>query len=254
MKACLILAWNSFQEAKHNKVLHIAGLFCAVLIMFSLFMGEVSLYQNEKVVKDAGLASISLLGIFVAAFLGVNSLYRELEGRTIYAVMAKPLERFQILLGKYLGMVGVLAVVVIMMTTYLYLVTAFMEARVDWSLLPAIGLIFAELTIVAALAVFFSSFSSPFLSGFFTVGLVIVGRLAHQLGQFGVRSKNQFFKIFAQGVQKTFDLEAFDLRTRVVHKLPVYQEDFWLPVFYAVFVVALLLSASIWAFRKRDFK
>lgn len=249
-----VIALNTYLEARHNKVLHIAGAFAASLILFSLFMGEVSLYQNEKVVKDIGLASISLLGVFVAVFLGVNTLYRELERRTIYTIISKPIDRYEIILGKYLGMVMVLVTVVAMMTVYLYLVTSFLEARVDWYLLPAIGLILVELFLVAAVAVFFSSFSTPFLSGFFTVGVFLVGRVTNELGQFGERSKSELFKFFATGVQKIYDLEAFNLRNEVVHKLPIYREDFVYPVLYGLSLTALLIVFSILIFRKRDFR
>jgi ABC-type transport system involved in multi-copper enzyme maturation permease subunit len=254
MHPCWIIAFNTYLEARHNKVLHIAAAFAAVLIVFSLFMGEVSLYQNEKVVKDIGLASISALGVFVAVYLGVNTLFRELEGRTIYSIMSKPIDRHQILLGKYLGMILVVTSVVVMMTIYLYLVTVFLESKVDFDLLPAIGLILVELWLVAALAIFFSSFSTPFLSGFFTVGFFLVGRVAHDLGQFGARSKNEVFKIFATSIQKVFDLEGFNLRNQVIHKLPIYREDFWLPVGYGFFLICVLLMLSNFIFLRRDFK
>lgn len=249
-----IIAYNAFFEARHSKVLYIAAGFAAGLIVFSLFMGEVSLYQNEKIVKDIGLASISLLGIFVAIFLGVNSLYKDLEHRTIYSIVSKPIDRYQILLGKYLGMAAVLALIVIMMTLYLYLVTSFLESKVDFTLLPAIFLIFCELLVVAAIATFFSSFSSPFLSGFFTVGLVIVGRISYELGQFGQRSKNELFKLFATSIQKAFDLEAFNLRDVVVHKLPVQVTDVIYPSAYGFFLVLTLLILSTYTFHRRDFK
>jgi ABC-type transport system involved in multi-copper enzyme maturation permease subunit len=201
-----------------------------------------------------GLAAISILGVFVAIYLGVNSLYQDMEKRTIYTVMAKPVTRSEILFGKYLGMVLVLTSVVVMMTTYLYLVTTFVESKVDWALLPAVFLILVELWIVAAVAVFFSSFASPFLSGFFTFGVFVTGRLSRELADFGERSKNLFFKFFATGVQKAFDLEAFDLRSAVVHKLPVYAEDVWLPFAYALILILLLLLLSNAFFMKRDFK
>jgi ABC-type transport system involved in multi-copper enzyme maturation permease subunit len=254
MQRYFIIAANTYREARHNKVLHIAGGFAAALILFSLFMGEVSLYQNEKIVKDVGLACISLFGVFVAVYLGVNTLYKELERRTLYSVVSKPIDRHEILLGKYFGMVMVLTSVVFMMTIYLYLVTAFIESKVDWTLLPAIGLIIVELGVVAAIAIFFASFSTPFLSGFFTFGLFLIGRVTHDLGAFGERSKNPLFKFLATSIQKVYDLEAFDLRTHVVHKLNVYAEDFWLPVIYGFFLITLLLTFSILAFRRRDFK
>jgi len=214
----------------------------------------VSLYQNEKVVKDIGMATISILGVFVAIFLGVNTLYKDLDRRTIYTIVAKPINRFEILLGKYFGMASVLVFIVSLMTVYLYIMTLILEGRIDWSLLPAMALLLCELFIVAAIAILFSSFSTPFLSGFFTAGLFLVGRVSQELGQFGERSKNDIFKWFATSIQKVYDLEIFDLRTRVVHKLPVYIEDFWIPVLYAFFLVSLLLLSSIFFFSRRDFK
>ena len=254
MKALWTIATNSYREARHNKVLYIATLFAAVLILFSLFLGEVSLFQNEKVIKDMGLAAISLLGVFVAVYLGVNTLYQDLERRTIYTIMAKPVTRSEILMGKFLGMVLVLTSVVLMMSVYLYLVTAFVESKIDWDLIPALFLIIIELWIVAAIAVFFSSFAGPFLSGFFTFGLFVIGRSSRELADFGDRSKNEVFKFFATSVQRIFDLESFDLRSTVVHKLTVYAEDVWLPVGYGITLIFLLLLLSNAFFLKRDFK
>lgn len=250
----LIIAGNVFLDARHNKVLHIAGGFAAILILFSFFMGEVSLYQNIKVVKDIGMATISIFGVFVAIFLGVNSLYKELQYRTIYTIVSKPVQRFEILLGKYIGMMAVLAAVVSLMTVYLYAILLFLESHFDVSLIPAIALILAEVWIVAAIAVLFSSFSTPFLSGFFTAGLFLVGRISHELGQFGERSKNELFKFFATHLQKIYDLEAFNLRTEVVHQLPVYRGDFFYPLSYAFFSILLLLACAFFFFHKRDLK
>lgn len=249
-----IIALNVYREARHNRVLHIGLGFALVLIAFSLFMGEVSLYQNEKVVKDVGLMCISLLGVFVAVYMGVNSLYKDLELRTIYSIVSKPISRWEILVGKYLGMALVLASVVVMMSLYLYLVTAFIESKIDFALIPAIALIYVELLIVAAFAVLFSSFSTPFLSGFFAFGIFLVGRVSGELAHFGERSKNIVFRFFANTIQSVFDLQSFNLRTQAVHKLPLYREDFWLPVGYAVFLIGIILFFSILFFRRRDFK
>jgi len=254
MRHLWIIALNTLAEARHNKVLHVASGFAAILIVFSFFMGEVSLYQNAKVVEDVGMATISLLGVFVAIFLGVNSLYRELQLRTIYTIICKPISRFEIMIGKYIGMVMVLTIVVALMTIVLFATTFVLEFQIDYQILPAIGLILVEQFIVAAIAVLFSSFSTPFLSGFFTAGLFLIGRVSHELGEFGGRSKNITFKYFATGAQKFFDLNAFNLRAEVIHHLPIYAEDFWLPVAYGFFAIGLLLFASIIFFSKRDLK
>lgn len=252
--AVFVIAKNVFDEARFNKVLHIAIGFAAVLIVFSYFLGQVSLHQDVKVVKDIGMATISLFGVFVAIYLGVNTLYKEIELRTVYTLVSKPIHRWELVLGKYLGMAFVMSAVVVLMTLFLYLVTAVLEFRIDFLLIPAIVLILFELFILAALAVVFSSFSSPFLSGFFTFGVFVVGRVSYELGQFGERSKNPLFKFFATGVQKLFDLEGFNLRTEVVHGLPIYVEDFWYPIGYALSLIAAFLVIAAWVFQRRDFK
>lgn len=255
MRALWYMSQNTFREAKHNKVIYIAGFFAAAIIVFSFFMGEVSLYQNEKVVKDVGLAAISLFGLFVAIYLGVTTLHRELEKRTIYTLVSKPLSRAQILLGRYFGMLFVLFVVVLIMFLYLELVIIVMlNGTVTTGLLPAIFLIYVELSIVAAMATLFSSFSTPFLSGFFTFGFYLVGQITSELGQFGERSENPFFKWIATTIQKIYDLEAFDLTTRVAHGLPVYAQDVWIPFANAICMIGVLLIVSIYFFNRRDFK
>ena len=134
------------------------------------------------------------------------------------------------------------------------MITFILEFNIDFSILPAIIRLTAELFVIAAIAILFSSFSTPFLSGFFTFGLFWIGRVSYELGQFGERSKNEFFKFFATGVQKIFDLESFDLRTEVVHGIPIYAQDFWLPLAYGFFLISICLAASVMFFRRRDFK
>lgn len=252
--AVFAIARNTFDEARHNKVLHIAVGFAAILIVFSYFLGEVSLYQNVKVVKDVGMATISLFGVFVAIFLGVTSLYRELQLRTIYTIVSKPISRAEILIGKYLGMIAVVAAVVVLMTVFLWMITFVLEQRIDFGILPAIGLIFVELAVVAAISILFSSFSTPFLSGAFSFGFFLIGRVSYELGQFGERSKNELFKFFATGVQKVLDFESFNLRTEVVHGMKVYSSDFWFPTFYGIALIAVCIFVSLLLFQKRDFK
>jgi len=249
-----ILAKNVFDEARHSRVLYIAFGFAVALILFSYFLGQVSLNQNIKVVKDLGMATISLLGVFVAIYLSVNTLFQEVKNRTIYTVISKPLRRFEVVIGKFLGMALVLLAVVALMSSILYFVIGIQEFSIDLMLLPALFLIFVEMLIIGSFGLVFSSFSSPFLSGFFTFGIFLIGRVSYTLGQFGERSKSELFKVFASGIQKVFDLAPFNLRTEVVHGLPVYREDVLFPVAYAVALILVCLVISAMAFERRDFK
>jgi ABC-type transport system involved in multi-copper enzyme maturation permease subunit len=252
--AVLVIARNVFEEARHNRVLYIGLGFALLLIVFSYFLGQVSLHQDVKVVKDLGMGTISLMGVFVAIYLSVNTLFKELQQRTVYTIISKPIRRFEIVLGKFLGMALVLGATVVLMTFFLLILTSLLEFQIDIKILPAIVLIYFELLVVAGLGLVFSSFSSPFLSGFFTFGIFLIGRVSYELGQFGERSQSELFRFFATGVQKIFDLESFNLRTEVVHGLPIYIEDFWGPILYAVSLMAVCLLVSAITFERRDFK
>jgi len=252
--AVFILAKNVFDDARHSRVLYIAFGFAVTLILFSYFLGQVSLNQDIKVVKDLGLATISLLGVFVAIYLSVNTLFQEVKHRTIYTIISKPLRRHEVVIGKFLGMALVLLVVVALMSFVLYLVIGIQEFSFDYRLFPALFLIYIEMLIVASFGLVFSSFSSPFLSGFFTFGIFLIGRVSFELGQFGARSKNELFKFFATGIQKTFDLAGFNLRSEVVHGLPIYREDILFPVAYAAALILVCMLISAMAFERRDFK
>jgi len=252
--AIFILAKNVFDDARHSRVLYIAFGFAVALILFSYFLGQISLNQNIKVVKDLGMATISLMGIFVAVYLSVNTLFQEVKHRTIYTVISKPLRRYEVVLGKFLGMAWVLLAVVALMSLILYFVIGIQEFTFDYQLLPALFLIYLEMLIIAAFGLVFSSFSSPFLSGFFTFGIFLIGRVSYALGQFGERSKSAVFKFFATGIQKVFDLAAFDLRGEVVHGLPIYREDILYPLAYAAALILVCMVISAMAFERRDFK
>lgn len=254
MHPAIVIAKNTIDEARHNKILYIALLFFLFLILFSRMMGEVSINQQVKVLKDVGLATISIFSVFVAIITSVTSLHRDLNQKTIYAILPKPISRTDIIVGKFIGLCLTVLIVIVGMSSFLYLILFVSEQTIDFQLIPAIFLTYIETCIVVAIGLLFSSFSTPFLSGLFTMGLFLVGRISFELAQFGERSKNPLFKFFAEKVRAVYDLEAFNLRTEAAYHLPIYREDLLYPFFYAVFLVGVLVFASIILFRKRDFK
>src|SRR5205085_127901 len=137
--------------------------------------------QDVKIIKDLGLTATSVFGLFIAVFIGIGLVSKEVERRSVYALLAKPIDRWQLVIGKYVGLVLTLAVNIAVMAAALYVVLGYMEraappdaARawdapaLDPALLVAVGLIFVELTLVTAIAVFFSTFSTPLLSAAMT--------------------------------------------------------------------------------------
>lgn len=178
------IALNTFREAVRNKVLAILVFFAVALMAFSLVLGQLSMHEEVRIIKDLGLAATSLFGVVIALFLGVNLLSKELERKTVYAIIPKPLHRWEFLLGKYFGLALTLAALVGLMSVIL---AAFLTAQGGTHgviMIRAEILILLELLLLIAVALVFASFSSPWLSAMFAAGLWVVGRNTAELEAF----------------------------------------------------------------------
>ncbi|EDM79296.1 hypothetical protein PPSIR1_04128 [Plesiocystis pacifica SIR-1] len=178
------IALNTFREAVRNKVLAILVLFAVALMAFSLVLGQLSLHEEIRIIKDLGLAGISIFGVIIALFLGVNLLSKELDRKTVYAIIPKPLHRWEFLLGKYLGMVVTMTALVALMSLVLMAFLAVQGGRHGVTMVRAEILIWLELLLLMAVAMLFSSFSSPWLSAMMAAGLWVIGRNSAELEAF----------------------------------------------------------------------
>jgi ABC-type transport system involved in multi-copper enzyme maturation permease subunit len=191
------IAINVFRESVRDKVLYNLVLFAMLMIGASYLIGQLTAGQDVKIVKDLGLSAISMFGVFIAVFIGIGLVSKEVERRSIYALLAKPVHRYQVVIGKYAGLTLTLAVNIAVMAGALYAVLIYMSwgvsagAQLAWdapaldpALLKAVALILVELMLVTAMALFFSTFSTPMLSAAFTFGLFIAGHFSADLRNF----------------------------------------------------------------------
>src|SRR4051812_26418741 len=191
MKATAAIAVNVFRESVRDKVLYNLVLFAILLIGASLLIGELTAGQDVKIIKDLGLTATSIFGLFIAVFIGIGLVSKEVERRSIYSLLAKPIRRSQLVIGKYIGLALTLAVNIAIMAAAQYAVLAYMAwgapenvvrswdaPPLDPALLVAIVLILVELMLVTAIAVFFSTFSTPMLSAALTFALFVVGHFS----------------------------------------------------------------------------
>ncbi len=171
------IALNTFREAARIRVLY--GILVLVLgaNLFAIVLGEMSVREETRIARDIGLAGISLFGSLTAIFLGVFLLYTEVQRRTIHAIVSKPIERWEFVVGKYTGMALVLSVLVALFGLAMIGMLTWQGVGVNDAILRAIVLAWFEVLTVAAIAIFFSSFSSPFLSGIFALAMWVIGRL-----------------------------------------------------------------------------
>jgi ABC-type transport system involved in multi-copper enzyme maturation permease subunit len=176
VRRVLAIARNTFREAVRNKILYSLLFFAVLLIASAVAMGGLTLHEEIRMTRDVGLFGIDLFGVVIAIFVGVNLLYKELDLKTVYTILPKPIYRWEFVLGKWLGMVMTLAVQMAVMGAVLAATLAVQGARFDVPTAKALWLLFVNVVMVTSIAVLFSAFSSPFLSGFFAFGFFVVGR------------------------------------------------------------------------------
>jgi ABC-type transport system involved in multi-copper enzyme maturation permease subunit len=262
------VAVNVFRESVRDRVPYNLVLFAVLLIGSSYLIGQLTAGQDVKIIKDLGLAATSVFGLFIAIFIGIGLVSKEVERRSIYALLAKPVSRRQFIAGKYAGLVLTLAVNVAVMTLALYAVLAYMswtespQFKAAWetpaadpALLKASLLIFVELMLVTALALFFSTFSTPILSAVLTFGLYIAGHFNADLKNFDRIVESRPAVWLARGMYHVLpDLSAFDVKTEVVHGLPVTAGYVAMTALYGLAYIAGLLLVATLVFSRRDFK
>jgi ABC-type transport system involved in multi-copper enzyme maturation permease subunit len=234
----------------------------------SFLIGQLTAGQDVKIIKDLGLAATSIFGLFIAVFIGIGLVSKEVERRSIYALLAKPVHRYQIVIGKYAGLTLTLAVNVVIMAGALYAVLVYMSWGVDatiqraWdapaldpALLKAVALILVELMLITAIALFFSTFSTPMLSAAFTFGLFIVGHFSADLRNFDQVVDSPAAVRLARGLYWILpNLAQFDVKAQVVHGQPVPVGYLALTTAYAALYISMLLAIAMFVFSRRDFK
>ena len=248
-----VIADNTFREAIRNKILYILLLVALAMITSSIVFSKMSLDQSVRVVIDFGMATISLFGVVIAIFIGVNLLYHELDRKTLYTVLVRPIARAQFVIGKYLGMLLTLTLMTVIMALVLLVLLLLNEGTPRVPLFQAIFLAFVELTVVVAVAVFFSAFSTPFLSGAFTFGVFLVGRLKSTLIDLlpqldlGVLSK------LLKGVSYAApNLYRFNVVDRVIYDSPCSAEYMIYTTAYGLTFVVVVLGLACLIFGRRD--
>src|ERR1043165_2954092 len=194
------IARNAFREAVRDRVLYNLVLFVLLLTAGAIFLGELSAGQETKIIIDLGLSAMLLFGVFIAIFVGVGLVYKEIERRTIYAVFSKPVGRGEFIVGKYLGLCLTLLVNVLVMGVGVSLALLYVSRGWDPlipTIWPAVMLIYMELMLLTAVALLFSSFSSPALSALLTFMVFIIGHFSADLkalaGSMGSASARTLF-------------------------------------------------------------
>jgi ABC-type transport system involved in multi-copper enzyme maturation permease subunit len=237
-----------------DRVLYVLLLFGVLSMASGIIIGPLSLGEAPKISKDIGLAAISIFGVLIAVLIGTKLVYEEIEKKTVYLIVPKPLERWQFLLGKYLGLMGLLAVMVLILAAVFELYVFASEGAFHLHLLKAVMLTYFELAVVTAIAMLFSTFATPVGSGVFTFAMFFVGHVTRDLRALGELSKSGAVKTFTSFAYYILpNLSNFNIRGEVVHGVPVPWSQIAYAVTYGLIYTMIVLALSMVIFQRRDF-
>lgn len=249
------IARNTVREAIRNKVLYTLLFFAILLIGSGVVLSTLSYVEQERILQTIALSAIRIFGVAIAIFVGVGLIHKEVDRRTIYTILSKPVSRSEFLVGKYAGLVATIWLQVAIMSAAFVTVSLLTGAPLGAGHAAALALVAVELALVVALATLFSAFTTPMLSALFTTGLYVAGQLSRDLRDIGARSQVEAVQDITAVVYHVLpDLASFNLGIQAVHGLPVTAADVWLPAIYAAGYAGLLLLAGMAIFERRDFR
>ncbi len=253
-----VVAVNTFREAVRDRVLYNLIFFALMMIGAAVLVGQISLGIERIVIINLGLSAISIFGIIMAIFIGVGLVYKEMEKRTLYSLLAKPIRRWEFLVGKFAGLLLTLVVNTALMTlglaAALYFVSRKFE-RADGTILVAVYFILLELALVTALALFFSCFSSPMLSTLYTLGIYVAGVFSPDMQGISQFTPNWAVAAVARFLYYVLpNFHNFNVIDAAGHGDAVPFALIWHNTLYAALYVMLILVAASAVFSGRNLK
>ncbi len=253
-----VVAINTFREAVRDRVLYNLIFFALLMMAAAILVGQISIGIEHLVIINLGLTSISVFGLVMAVFIGVGLVYKEMDKRTLYALLSKPIRRWEFLVGKYAGLLLTLAVNTALMTLGLAGALLYVDGkflRADASVLVAVYFILLQLALVTALSLLFSCFSTPMLSTVFTLGLYVTGVFASDIRAFGAMTGSRLVEAVTVVLYyvlpnfHNFNAIAAAAHSRPIPALLVLQNT----AYAAMYIAAVLLAASA-IFSNRNLK
>lgn len=251
------IASNTFREAVRDRVLYNLIAFVLLLSGAAILVGQISIDIQRLVVVNLGLTAVSLFGIVIAIFIGIGLVSKEIEKRTLYTVLSRPVRRWEFIVGKFFGLAGTLVVNALFMAigvfaALLYVARGF--SKPDAFIFVALYFIILEFLIICALALLFSSFSTPLLSAVFAFALFIIGSFADDLRGFAGMTHGiaRWFATAAAYLIPNFS--ALNVISAVAHQQAVGGQLILQNSLYALFYTAMSLSAAVLIFERRNLK
>ncbi len=253
-----IVALNTFREAVRDRVLYNLLFFALLMIAAAILVGQISVGIEHIVIVSLGLTSISIIGILISIFIGVSLVYKEMEKRTLYALLAKPVRRWEFLLGKFGGLVLTLVVNTAAMALGLFLALLYVKHpldRGDLAVLVAVYFILLKLALLVALALLFSCYTTPILATLFTSGIYVVGLFVQQMKNMPGDLMGPAMAAFTRRLAYLLpNFENYDVMGPAAHGQAIPGILILENTLYTLVYCAIVLSVAAVVFSRRDLK
>lgn len=256
MRRILVIARNAFREAVRDRVLYNLVVFVLLITVSAIFLGELTAGHEARTIVNLGLSAMLLFGAFISIFVGVSLVSKEIEKRTVYSIFSKPIGRGEFVVGKYLGLCLTLLVNVLIMGVGVSLALLYVGgSSLALTIWGAIFLIFLELAILTAVAILFSSFSSPALSALLTFLVFIIGHFSASLRDFAENLGSGAAKVFFNFLYYFLpNLSFYSFIANSAHGDFPPASMLGGAALYAVVYISILLAAAVLIFSRRNFK
>lgn len=249
------IALNTFRELARNKILYIIVFFGIALIGFSLVLATLSLGQSDKIVVDFGLAMVEIFGIISVIFIGSQLLFREIEGKTVYLILSKPVARRDFILGKFLGFSAILFVIIFIQTIISTIVFLIAKTPLSVLLFASIGFIYVKLLLLFAIILFFSTFISPLLSILLVMGVYVISHSITTMTDMAIHSSNQILFYLSKFLMIVFpNFEALNIKSVIGTPIVLSPSFFAINIVHACLYLTLILTFTVLIFNRKTFE
>lgn len=253
MNRIIAVAENTFRESIRDKVLYVLLFFAATTILGSKVLGWISIGQDIKIIKDICLASMSLFGALIAIFIGASLVYKEIDKKTLYTILAQPLHRYEFVLGKYLGLLGILGVSIIVMTAVSTVYLRLMGGAIELIWFEAVLLIYWKLMLITGFAILMSAMVSPIMGAIIVFCLYVLGHATEVLKNLPPQFDGTFSKHILEVMYFVVpNLEAFNLQKEAANSVSVAGAYVGFVLLYGLAWTATFLILACMAFEGKD--
>ena len=249
------IARNTFREGVRDRLFLAIGVFAVFVLGSSLVIGPISLGEQARITQDLGLAAISVLSFMIAVLVGTSIVHREIDRRTIYTVISKPVARWQFIVGKFLGLITTVSLLLGGMTILFVLINLIVARSFHSQLLLAILLTWMEMVLLTALSVLMSTIASPILGAVFSLLLYVIGHASADVKDLAVRFGSGTLRAISDVVYYALpNLEYLNVRSKVTHGVQIDIAYVAFASSYALLYSLAFLVVAVLVFERKEFR